>query len=295
VLTVWAEGGAFWTAKNPVPFFVPNELAAAFAATALPTTGLDPRVGGEGAVGLDYNFAGTPWHLSFDMRYGAANAAGVTNNALSGSSGSIASTESLGDRESHGEADFMVGHEIGATNQLQLGLRVAYLSANLTNNIGFSSVSSGAVVASALASVDERSTFVGVGPRVAYEGYQPLASSWALEYMAGAAALVGERQLNVNDGVSCGVGTGTACLGSLGLATGMYTSQFSEVAPIFNADASLALAYSWGASHLSMGFRFDGYWDALRTATNTTGTGTGGTSSVNRLYYGPFVRVSTQF
>ena len=251
-LTVWGEGGAFWTGQDPVHFVVPSGLGAFFttATTGLTTgSGFDPRVGIEGAIGADYNFAGTPWHASFDMRYGAATAASQSFRAsVSVGTGTtaLASAQGMGEREDHAVADFMLGRDIGAMTQLQFGLRIAYLGANLTETASVSSTSgsaSGAVTNTALMSSDERSTFVGAGPRVALQGAYPIAPSWAVEYMAGAAALVGERQFNANGTASCS-NTNAACVTGVTFTTGMFSTQISEGTVIFNTDESIALALS---------------------------------------------------
>jgi hypothetical protein len=318
-VTLWVEGGAFWTARDPVFFAAPsayNGVLSSFPSSDPIGTGagLNAQVGWEAAIGVDYGFGGTPWHLSFDMRYGGASALG---QALSASSGPSASTttsfanESLGEREDHTVADFMVGREIGGlAAQLKFGLRLADLGTDITQNASLSTCSpSGCspAASSALLSADERSSFLGIGPRIAFEGRFPLSDgSWAIEYLAGAAALVGERQFSMTGNVTCttsasagspgiacvstGTGTGTF-FGVSSLANGLFSTQISDLSPVLNADFSLALGHSFGpASHLSVGFRFDGYWNAIKTFNSA-----GALTNQDRLYYGPFVRLSTNF
>ena len=69
-----------------------------------------------------------------------------------------------------------------------------------------------------------------------------------------------------------------------------FETQYFDMTAVFNADASLALSYLFGSTALSAGFRFDGYWSALKTSDPS-----GGLSNVNRFYYGPFVRLSEHF
>ena len=102
------EGGAFWTSRDPVFFAIPGGAdAALFTGFSIPSAsaifpgigtgnGFDPRMGGEGAVGIDYRFAGTPWHLSFEARYGAAVAAGQSITLQSFSSPSALFTGNSG-------------------------------------------------------------------------------------------------------------------------------------------------------------------------------------------------------
>jgi len=316
-MTVWVEGGAFWTARDPVYFAAPsafNGVLASFPSTApIGTgTGLSAQVGWEAAVGVDFGFGATPWHLSFDMRYGAASAPG---QALSASSGPSASTttsfanESLGERENHAVADLMFGREIGGpANMFRLGIRAVELGADINESASLSTCGpSGCTPAtsSALLSADERSSFIGVGPRVSLEGHIPLANSaWAIEYLGGAAALIGERQLQMDGSVACtstASGSAAACVsagtstgtffGVTSLANGLFSTQISEFATVLNADSSLALGYSFTrTSHLSVGFRFDGYWNAIKTFNSA-----GALTNQDRLYYGPFVRLGTSF
>jgi len=313
---LWVEGGAFWTERDPVFFAAPsayNGVLSSFPSTVPIGTGagLNAQVGWEAAIGVDYGFGGTPWHLSFDMRYGAATATGQGFSASAGPPGSGFSTnlanESLGERENHTVADIMFGREIaGPAAILKFGFRLADLSADIGENASLSTCSPSScspATSSALLSADERSSFIGVGPRVSLEGHIPLGNSaWAIEYLGGAAALVGERQLEISGSVACTTSAsagspGVACtstttaFGTGTLLNGLFSTQVSDLTPVLNADFSVALSYAFTPmSHLSAGFRFDGYWDSLKTF-NIAGTFT----NQDRLYYGPFLRLSTQF
>jgi Legionella pneumophila major outer membrane protein precursor len=310
-VTLWAEGAAFWTAKDPVSFTAPAAYGGVLA--SFPSSnpigtgpGLNAQVGWEAAIGIDYGFANTPWHVSFDMRYGQSRA----STSLSASSGPSASTatslanESLGLREDHTVADLMFGREIpvlGPGGQLQFGIRLADLGADIKQNASLSTCSPSScspAISSALLSSDERSSFLGVGPRVALEGSVPLANSgWAIEYLGGAAALIGTRQLNTSGNVNCTssasacVSTGPGSAFGVTLTNGLFSTQISDLTPVFNADASIALSYAFSpGSVFSVGFRFDGYWDALKTVTSA-----GQLTNVDRLYYGPFARYTARF
>jgi hypothetical protein len=273
--------------------------------------GLNAQVGWESAIGVDYGFGGTPWHLSFDMRYGQANALGQALSASSGPAPGVSTAianESLGERENHTVADIMFGREIGGpATLLKFGLRFADVGADIGESASLSTCSpSGGcspAASSALLSADERSSFIGVGPRVSLEGRFPLANSaWAIEYLGGAAALIGERQFEMAGSVTCttsasGSSAGVACtstttaFGTGALLNGLYSTQISDFTPVLNAEVSVALAYAFSpASHLSVGFRLDSYWDALKTVNSA-----GQLKEQDRLYYGPFVRLSTKF
>ena len=76
----FVEGGAFWTAGNAIPYTAPGlEIFGATSILPLANGGngatnvsLRPRVGWDAAVGFDYRFAGTPWHVNMQARWGEA-------------------------------------------------------------------------------------------------------------------------------------------------------------------------------------------------------------------------------
>ena len=74
------EGGVFWTGGDPVPFrggfdaFFNGfnggdcEGVRCFPKGSVPTA--RPGLGWDVAMGADYRFAGTPWHVNMEGRYG---------------------------------------------------------------------------------------------------------------------------------------------------------------------------------------------------------------------------------
>jgi hypothetical protein len=288
--TVWAEGGAFWTGGGPMGSNFSGQIASLFGATVpgVPPTSLTPGAGWEAAIGADYAFAATPWHVSFDARYGAAIAQGqnLSGTAVNGGR-TFTGQESFSEHESHLVGDLMLGHDVSlwGQGQMQFGVRVADLTARFTGNENASCTNgSGAPcggLATAALSADERSTFVGAGPRAAIEGQVPLGGSWAVEYMGGVAALFGGRSLT-----STGSVTSTT-----GVPPFSVNISSSDTAAALNADATAAIAYWFSPStKLSAGFRFDGYWNALKTIDAN-----GNIANLNRFYYGPFLRLTQRF
>jgi hypothetical protein len=321
VVTMWMEGGGFWNGGSSVGLYAPVPYGGFFAATGLNAT---PRQlpGGEGAFGADYKFANSPWHFSFDARYGESTSAAqaLTSGFLPGTVASPVTSSALeaaAARQSHLVADLMLGYDIGGTgsNQLQFGVRFADLEASLNSSSSANCVGTGTgtgvgsgtnsictgtgtatgsgtatlgTVGMAALSANERSQFIGAGPRAAVVGSVPFAEGWGIDYMGGVAALFGERKLSVT-------GTASSSVALLGFGPTTTLTPFSFVSngstTIFNADASVALGY-WLTPHakLSVGVRFDGYWNAFRTV-NAAGT----IGNANQLYYGPFVRLTGQF
>ena len=260
--TWYLEGGGFNTTGDTL--FGVGETKAKF--------------GWEGAIGLDYRIAGSPWHISAQFRYGRA---GDRNSAISGyftapGIGSAYVVGNLNHKESHAVADFAVGHDIGiGTGQAQLkfGVRVVDLSAKST--------ATGNVYPShspppTQESISFESRFVGAGPRGSIEGSQPIMGAWAIDYMGGVAYLYGTRSLNI-----------TAS------ATGLGWGAFgvSDVTGIFNADASLGLSYAFSrTAKLTAGYRYDSYWGAMKMFDSNLNV-----VNNDRAYYGPFLRFTGAF
>src|ERR1700720_1617389 len=109
--TVWVEGGAIWTGGDPVSrSFELTDFTTNFGgglqvvtrplASAAPQSlssgnsipgifDLTPKIGWEAATGFDYKFAGSPWHVSGQFRYGeggktsgSASSAGALDPSL---------------------------------------------------------------------------------------------------------------------------------------------------------------------------------------------------------------------
>ena len=82
--------------------------------------------------------------------------------------------------------------------------------------------------------------------------HAPLGGAWSIDWLAGAAVLVGGRELKV-----------TASTPNPPLSN---TTNFSDNAAILNVDAQAGLSY-WVNPNLKVtaSYRFDGYFRALRT------------------------------
>jgi len=296
--TVWGEGASFQTGGGSIN--VP-----ALPGLTAPFMGLSPRGGLEGAAGFDYNWAG-PWHVVFDIRYGRSRTA--TNNSSSSSSSSFHSTtfktffsshksssnsQSAWERESHLVADFMVGRDYGlgtTTGQWQFGIRLADLSAKTwvqqsatTSSSFFSTyIPNGALIRSGSTSSTENasgafnSRFFGVGPRLAVTGSLPIQVAWSIDYEAGIAGLIGDRSFNYLVTVTPGAS--------------LWGSN-NNYGIVFNADAWAGLSYALTSQlKVTGGIRADYYADAL-----TTYNFAGGFTNVDRLYWGPFLRLTGKF
>jgi len=312
-LQLWIEGAAFFGAGGSynVPFLLPG--------LGGPYTSFNPQNGFEFAFGADYRPQGTPYHYVFDFRYGRTGTA--TGNA-SGSSFSTTTTSSLGPFfistqtitdtnssasqvtrkwEDHLVADLMVGRDIGIGSnrpELLFGIRVADLHASAsallnsqtnttttiirtfkTDSVFFAvptntTVTSSTTTQSIFARWNSR--FFGAGPRVNLTGTAPIAGAWSFEYSGGVAALFGDRSIGIN-----------VLTNNIGVS-----ALYSEPALIMNADAIAALSYAFTPHYkITAGLRADYY----NTAIKTYDVNTGGFVNVDRLFWGPFVRLTGSF
>ena len=127
-------------------------------------------------------------------------------------------------------------------------------------------------------SFQQHSRFTGAGPRLGIEGSIPIYQSWAIDYLGGAAALISERSLTVTT-------TGAAS------QVGIYDLLSNSSGIVLNLDAQAMLSYRFTSNFkLSGGYRFDGYWNALRTIDAN-----GNIVDGNRFFHGPTVRGTLTF
>jgi len=190
-------------------------------------------------------------------------------------------------------ADFMVGRDYGlgtTTGQWQFGIRLADLSAKTwvqqsatTSSSFFSTyIPNGALIRSGSTSSTENasgafnSRFFGVGPRLAVTGSLPIQVAWSIDYEAGIAGLIGDRSFNYLVTVTPGAS--------------LWGSN-NNYGIVFNADAWAGLSYALTSQlKVTGGIRADYYADAL-----TTYNFAGGFTNVDRLYWGPFLRLTGKF
>ena len=265
------EGAGFSTRGEPVWTEVPFFQARSFK----------PRFGWEAAAGFDYRFANSPWHVSAQIRYGAAKSA--NRRFLDFDPGCVinCTTEASTARhkEQHWAADFMVGRDLAMAHgqhQVKVGVRVAELDATTSasgesdGSIGFAS-----------RRFTQRSEFHGVGPRVALEGNVPLGGAWSFDYGLGAAVLFGDRDLALN-------GSGVSPIG--GPFTNSIRSPVKD-GKVYNLDAMGGLSYQFTPNFKFIaGYRFDGYWNALHTWNSDFEF-----VNADRFFHGPFVRATARY
>jgi len=281
-LTVWAEGALFSTGGGS--FNVP-----ALPGLAAPFISFNPKSGYEGAVGFDYRWPSQQWHFVFDFRYGRTGTATGNSSTFKtfGTSFGVPLTSATSshatERETHLVADFMIGRDLGVgsgTAQVQFGIRVADLWASAQvqesgQRTFYSHFST--VTAMQTATGDWSSRFFGAGPRLAITGAVPIVGLWSFDYSGGIAGLIGDRSFNASVSNSAGPG---------------FAASYNNSVFVFNADGWAALSYLFTPNYkLSGGIRGDFYTAALTTYN----VNTGGLENIDRLYWGPFIRLTGTF
>jgi hypothetical protein len=177
-LRIWGEGGAIWTGGDPVlqnysisDFSDPISLLT--LANRVGQFDLTPKLGWEGATGFDYRFAGSPWHVNMQFRYGeggktsgTASSAGSFDLAtlaallgaggggviFGGTGGTFGGSEAFtaNYKETHWLTDFAVGRDVTSGRdamQVKGGIRIAEYVDNLST-------------------LDARSAFINFNPPV---------------------------------------------------------------------------------------------------------------------------------
>ena len=234
----FVEGGAFWTAGNAIPYTAPGfEIFGATSILPLANGGngaslggnasLRPRVGWDAAVGFDYRFAGTPWHVNMQARGGKAKRRAAIGAPCSEESFQLEdccdppigiftsdsrSTRGISNtsaelKESHWQADFGMGYDfVPRLMQINFGVRVAEVTAKTTATTNASATATGVFqlldfvatntsVATASDVTSVRRSFFGAGPRVGLEGSVPLIGPLGFDYSTNAALLFGTTKI----------------------------------------------------------------------------------------------------
>jgi hypothetical protein len=334
-LRFWAEGGAIWSGGDPVSqnfslidFTGLGGLGAVgggIGGGSIPRTfDLTPKVGWEAATGFDYRFAGSPWHVSGQFRYGeggktsgSASSAGSVDPALlallggglpPGSSIGGSQNVAASYQEARWLADLAVGRDVVGSGadamQLKGGLRVAEFTArtNTSNNSSVLenfgvpiTVAAGFPKTSFLAfanseAVDTRARFLGAGPLIGIQGSVPFAGKWSFDYLGDAAVLFGTQRLDQTTTTTSTISP--AFLAAFGGAGGsVFTSTAEQFATVFSADIQVGLSY-WLTQNVKVGASYR--LDALINVWNQDGAA-GANLTPDRYTHGPRLTVTGQF
>jgi Legionella pneumophila major outer membrane protein precursor len=159
----WVEGGAFNTGGGSVGF-----------------PAFKPNWGGEGAIGFDWQ-SHPLWHVIGQFRYGTASKNPSTQFSFISAPSTVNVGENQNLREDHWLVDFGIGRDFGLGNSNAIwtfGVHVADLCSKLNGNFSISTV--GPSASPTTIAIQERSTFVGAGPRLGVQGDIPLVANGAL-------------------------------------------------------------------------------------------------------------------
>ena len=298
----WVEGGAIFSGGDPI--------SSTYGLTG--QFDLTPKVGWESAIGFDYRFAGSPWHVSGQFRYGeGGKATGLDSTAgtisFGGGSATITETYGAAYKESHWLADLAVGRDIAGSGpsalQLKGGVRVAeFVTRNSTSDVqvgnvtgvapivvpGFPAVSSYSVTQSNY--FDARASFLGAGPLIGIEGSVPFAGKWSFDYAGDAALLLG-RQQSSNSSLNVFSVT-PSYLSALSPTTNTLSTGGDRLfAGVLSADIQVGLSY-WVTQNLKLGagYRLDAFINVFNQAGSS-----GASLTPDRYTHGPRVTLTGQF
>jgi hypothetical protein len=307
---VWVEGGAFKSSGDPYRILFPTSTLL------MPGPGafeFKPSWDWQGAAGFDYHVAGSPWHVSGQVRYGQGKDsgafAGARNLSIMGATIALAQTAAGTEKETHGLADFAVGRDFnigGATVQAKAGVRVAELTAQasaISNTLvsisGVPLTFYGATFTSASALYNyanqQKSRFLGVGPRAGLEGTVPLGGGWEFNWLGDVALLWGRRTL---DQANATTATITFFPGPVVFVPPPVTSTMSFARDVLvpNADAQLGFSY-WVSRNvkLSVSYRVDAFFNALWSPPFIREQGVLTPAKVSRIDHGPLAGLTVRF
>ncbi|MGH2548227.1 MAG: hypothetical protein ACRDHN_02495, partial [Thermomicrobiales bacterium] len=220
---IWGEGGAIWSGGDPV--LSNYSLFNLTTFSAIPGQfDLTPKIGWEVATGFDYRFAGSPYHVSGQFRYGESGRAsgsastsgnldpallallGGNNNPFAGAVIGGSETQAANYREKHWLTDIAFGRDVAGNGpdalQVKGGLRIAeFVGTTNTSDVSnffanfpvpipfgpLGPISSATLSTSSL--TNTRTSFLGAGPLIGINGSIPFAGKWSFDYTADAAVL----------------------------------------------------------------------------------------------------------
>jgi len=315
----YISGGAFWTGGDPVPYNggLGAYIAALsglfggtpFAAGTIPEA--NPALGWDGAVGADYRFAGSPWHVNMQARFGQtdnvedagfASSFGLAIPDIGGTSVNITAVAPTEPelKERHWQVDFGAGYDFLRGTQVNFGFRVAELKSDITassNLLLAGNVGGQGFNASVPLVQTDRRDFLGAGPRIGIEGSIPLFGALSFDYAGDAALLFGNTKYSTGQAIGLAINVPTI------FAVGLYGVPLNNVswsAPttVYNFDVEGGFGY-WFTPYLKLAvsYRVDAFVNALRVAPDDGATDPtiGPGRSMDRFYHGPKATLTARF
>ena len=303
-LKLWAEGGSIWTGGDPIDSFYSRSTVTSGPSIDIRSLffPLLPNIGWEAATGFDYAFAGSPWHVSGQFRYGEGRTKVTSGSAssLATSAGGappviagVTDAESVFHKETHWLADLAVGREVIGSGadamQFKFGMRVAELRADTNSRASATEFVTGSN-SDFLLAVDSNTSqqlkFFGVGPRLGLDGSVPLAGRWSFDYLGDVAALFGTQNFYQLQSA--------VITPPLAGFTSPPPSTAQKFATVLNTDVQVGASY-WFSPNVkaSLSYRLDAYFnvfaglDAQNDPKHLV--------QINRYNHGPRLAVAAQF
>jgi hypothetical protein len=158
-------------------------------------------------------------------------------------------------------ADYSIGHTLRFGRDYGLGDMQATLGVRTSEPLASEPVSA----------FDPR-RYMGVGPRLGFEGNKPLPSAWVFEWKLGASVLYADRTFDVGSGL-----------------VNPMVPNYGGSGSALNVDGLLGLSYWFdSASKLTVGYRADYF---KTPSLNVTGTSV---DNADRVNHGPMIRFSIE-
>ncbi|MBC9983271.1 Lpg1974 family pore-forming outer membrane protein [Bradyrhizobium campsiandrae] len=280
----WIEGGAIWSGGDPVfnTYSSNNNVTGVFDLT--------PKVGWETAIGFDHRFAGSPWHINGQFRYGEGGKTDGTRTIGFLLPGGVTGTQTFGAayKETHWLADLAVGHDIAGHGpdalQLKAGLRIAEFTARSSDSNVQAGTAGGLSITQSNFD-DTRASFLGAGPLIGLEGSARFARQWSFDYSGDVALLLGRQQSQIT--------TRSLFIGGppLTVFDQVATGNDRQFAGVLSADIQVGVSY-WLTQNLKLGasYRLDTFINVF----NETGRSNSGFTP-DRYTHGPRVTLTGQF
>jgi hypothetical protein len=295
---LFVEGGAFWTGGDPIHY-----TGASLGLIGTVDPSVKPDVGWDVAVGFDHRFAGTPWHINGQFRYGQAEGSDAffEGKSIPQETSFTTGTNSVSAKlkEQHWFVDLGGGYQLfsgPSPLQLNFGVRVAEITAKVTttSNTRLDIVDppdSATVIAGT--ETFQRRSFLGAGPRVGIDGSFPLIAGWTFDYAGNAAVLFGNTKISTDSASSVNV-TGTL-IPAFSVNGVNESTHWSKTIAVGNVDAQAGFGY-WLTPNMKLAasYRLDAFFGGpLRqspdSATNAP------QQSIDRYYHGPKLTLTSRF
>lgn len=197
-------------------------------------------------------------------------------------SGFVGTAEGDADhREEQVLADLEIGRDVGlgalgdgSNVRVFAGLRFGYFKGKGSVTSSYSLYG-----ASGSADIDEKRTFIGIGPRIGFDAIAPLSDQFSFDVGAAVAVLFGKQKFKASGTYYSSFGCSLGC---------DVDDKRSKTVVVPNLEASAA--FSWLISDdakFTLGYRVDSYFDVYDNGALFDGRNSG-----DRILHGPFLMLT---